>query len=386
MAGQVPSIGPAWQASGQALPTISGGKLIGPTVGDTSYLFAFLQQIPSTVSAEFNFSGGTILSENPMTIAYCNDTTFTINDTLHLNFGPQAFTLAIRQGGGAFNTVITDSWLNVMNNTGTTYKVSLAVSGNRCVVTGPSNEVWNFSDSRVPTVAGNSIFYEPTLFADGLSCQVSRAYAYKNIFVGYTDYASFNPADLFNITLDQANNRATASANATLAQVRTASPNANNLVYFEVKTSNVSNPSSASRAFGISTAGHSYSNQPGTDNLSCAFYIGSTITFYYNNVGITVATGGAMQADSGNILAFAFDFTHSKAWMKNVSKGTGWNNDILANQNPATNTGGQSFPGIGSGPYYIIFELYQISDSFWLNTGQMTYAGTPPAGFGNWVN
>ena len=78
----------------------------------------------------------------------------------------------------------------------------------------------------------------------------------------------------------------------------------------------------------------------------------------------------------GDTLAFALDLDHSKIWFQ--ANGGNWNNDILANQNPATNTGGSPFTGLGAGPYFAIGGTIVSGDVY---TTDFSGSGAP-SGFG----
>lgn len=89
----------------------------------------------------------------------------------------------------------------------------------------------------------------------------------------------------------------------------------------------------------------------------------------------------------GNTLGLAFDFTNMKFWGR--VNGGNWNNDILANQNPATNTGGRSLTTTASGvlaagPYFPAFFDNNTTGQVTANFGQTAYGTAAPAGFGNW--
>lgn len=86
-------------------------------------------------------------------------------------------------------------------------------------------------------------------------------------------------------------------------------------------------------------------------------------TCYYGNGqyfagGSQIATLAAFV--SGDVLAIEVDFALGKAWFANGAGG--WNNDILANQNPATGTGGIALTVSGS-----LAPTYQLAEN----------AGTP---------
>jgi len=75
---------------------------------------------------------------------------------------------------------------------------------------------------------------------------------------------------------------------------------------------------------------------------------------------------------TGDTLGIALDLDNGKVWFRNGAGG--WNNDVIGNQNPATNTGGIS-PAVApstSGTAYTV------------NFGASAYANAAPSGFGNW--
>jgi hypothetical protein len=94
------------------------------------------------------------------------------------------------------------------------------------------------------------------------------------------------------------------------------------------------------------------------------------------NSGTTIQTFA-----SGNILSIAADLDNSKLWFR--TNGGNWNNDVLLNQNPATNTGGFAFSITGGGPYFPLGCLSVASDTATANFGP-TYTFAVPAGFGSW--
>lgn len=84
----------------------------------------------------------------------------------------------------------------------------------------------------------------------------------------------------------------------------------------------------------------------------------------------------------GDVICVAVDYGAAKIWFR--KNGGNWNNDILANQNPATNTGGIniSLMVAGSVSIYAAYELQtqETSDQQTANFGS-TFLFTPPAGF-----
>ncbi len=83
----------------------------------------------------------------------------------------------------------------------------------------------------------------------------------------------------------------------------------------------------------------------------------------------------------GDVLCFAHDLGNNHIWFR--TNGGNWNNDVIGNQNPATNTGGITTTGMAAGPYFAIGGGLNIGDSATADFGATTYANTPPSGFGN---
>jgi hypothetical protein len=129
---------------------------------------------------------------------------------------------------------------------------------------------------------------------------------------------------------------------------------------------------------GIANANESLGNWVGESQNSVGWWW-STGQIYQNDATTTTIETGA--PGTADVMAFALDLTHSKLWIKNLSSGSGWNNDIIGNQNPATNTGGYSFSGLNAGPYFLAQSFNDTGDYSVLNTGGSPFVGTPPAGF-----
>lgn len=114
------------------------------------------------------------------------------------------------------------------------------------------------------------------------------------------------------------------------------------------------------------------------------FFVGSTShgagyfpdgEFWTNNTNpISLASFGA-----GDNIGVAVDITNHKIWFR--KNGGLWNNDILANQNPATGTGGLSITTVGS-PVFAVIDLRTDAGNkatAQFASGSWTYAA--PAGF-----
>lgn len=120
----------------------------------------------------------------------------------------------------------------------------------------------------------------------------------------------------------------------------------------------------------------------GIANTSQSDFIGNVAA---NGYGIYPLNGGYSDfATSGNavgagsILCIAYDFDNMKMWTR--TNGGNWCNDILANQNPATNTGGKSFSAV-TGIMYPIVEMNDTVPNVTANFGASNWAQTPPNKF-----
>lgn len=86
----------------------------------------------------------------------------------------------------------------------------------------------------------------------------------------------------------------------------------------------------------------------------------------------------------GDTCCMAVDLTNSKIWFR--TNGGNWNNDVIGNQNPATNTGGISLSSLTNAPFFPAVSLLNLIGNSWtVNFGNTAYNQTPPSGFGNWV-
>jgi hypothetical protein len=130
--------------------------------------------------------------------------------------------------------------------------------------------------------------------------------------------------------------------------VRSTQSFSSGLLYWEVQLGFTY--AGADDLIGIANANESLGNWVGESQNSVGWWW-STGQIYQNNATTTTIETGA--PGTADVMAFALDLTHSKLWIKNLSSGSGWNNDIIGNQNPATNTGGYSFSGLNAGPYFL---------------------------------
>lgn len=139
--------------------------------------------------------------------------------------------------------------------------------------------------------------------------------------------------------------------------------------------------------FGIgvgSLSNHSLTTYAGGDNFSVGMWFSSANVRAFGGNAIQTTYSG-IGASEGDVIAFEIDISLSKIWVKNVTQGSGWNGDILANQDPATNTGG--FDGstwLGSVPLVICIGPEFVGGSETLNAGGSPFAMTPTTGFTVW--
>lgn len=152
------------------------------------------------------------------------------------------------------------------------------------------------------------------------------------------------------------------------------------LVYFEVQIGMILNSGNTNVGIGNASAtltsfvGASGNNSIGWEANNGSIYLNGG----HSNPNTVVAA-------AGDVVAFAFDFTHSKFWVKDLTSGGGWNNDVIGNQNPATNTGGYSMTGLNAGPYFIMVSAGNSAGEYVvLNAGGSTFVGSVPSGFSAW--
>lgn len=104
-----------------------------------------------------------------------------------------------------------------------------------------------------------------------------------------------------------------------------------------------------------------------------------------NTAAITTVAAYA----AGDTLGLAIDDIVQKVWLKNITAGSGWNNDVIGNQNPAVGSqvGGISYATIATGPYFAgatVYWHFASGDAWTLNSGGSVYAiGSAPVGFSN---
>jgi hypothetical protein len=149
---------------------------------------------------------------------------------------------------------------------------------------------------------------------------------------------------------------------------------ASGLFYCEITV----NALNGTDGIGIANNNLSTTQNPGGDTGSIG---------YFGNGGSVIITGVGRATlasfATGSVVSMAVDIGNKKIWFR--VGGGGWNNDILANQNPATNTGGVSWNGlIASGPFTPVVCVASSGSSFTANFGATSYLYSVPSGFLNW--
>lgn len=104
---------------------------------------------------------------------------------------------------------------------------------------------------------------------------------------------------------------------------------------------------------------------------------------YYNGAGGTFGSGAPALVTT----MVAIDFGNDKAWIWNPTTSK-WNNDVIGNQNPATNTGGQSITAlVGSGPLFPMLSFFYWpagNNAATVNFGATSFSNSIPSGFVSW--
>lgn len=190
-------------------------------------------------------------------------------------------------------------------------------------------------------------------------------------------FTTYNPSDKdAGITLSGGNLVATNNTGSAFSNVRAIASQSTGKFYREV-TFTTQNFASFS-GLGIANASASLSAQVGQDNNSVLGRGNGQVDFNGSSLGAWTGVGV-----SGAIGGEAVDLTAKKIWYWESTTGQ-WNADILANQNPATGTGGYPIAALTC-PCYPLTEIWQLNDVQTANFGGSAYAiGTPPTGFGNW--
>jgi hypothetical protein len=100
------------------------------------------------------------------------------------------------------------------------------------------------------------------------------------------------------------------------------------------------------------------------------------------NNGSQVATWAAPGTGANVRVCHALDLTNHKYWTR-VGPTGNWNNDVIGNQNPATNTGGYTIPSaVYAAAVVPAFQTFASGDTVTGVFDAPSFVGTPPSGFG----
>jgi hypothetical protein len=125
---------------------------------------------------------------------------------------------------------------------------------------------------------------------------------------------------------------------------------------------------------------------PGEDNNSIGYYNGDG-NVYAATLGTILGNAGTYAP--GDVIGVAARIASSgggiatiKAWFR--KNGGNWNNDVIANQDPANNIGGFSYTFAAADTVSAMAGTDGSADQETFNFGATTYQSAAPAGFSNW--
>jgi hypothetical protein len=186
------------------------------------------------------------------------------------------------------------------------------------------------------------------------------------------------------MTLSNGNLTATASNFITSSTLSTTSYNATGSVCFEAQANTIGQ----TWTLGIANASFNLANPGGVGIDNNAIGIdnnsgGSPQGIFLNNLRLSV---GVTNSASNEIDTICVNFATKRLWVTNVvmraaSGATAWNNDVVANQNPATATGGLLFTALTC-PCFIIFNEAEVGVATLNAAGP--FAVATPSGFSPW--
>lgn len=194
----------------------------------------------------------------------------------------------------------------------------------------------------------------------------------------------WNPAAIgTGIALSNGNLTATYTGSSSTNAGKSNTSHSTGKFYYETLWSSSTGGGSNAREFGIGngSAGTTGYQVGVSDANSIAYGLGGATFFTGSSIGSVLNCGAG---GGSGFCAIAVDFGANKIWLfsDNVSS-PGWNDDVLANQNPATGTGGYSLSITGA-PYFAMFSLFATADTVTACFLPGCYNYMPPVGFGNW--
>ena len=344
--------------------------------------------VNSTLSASLTASPTTVISGGASTLTWSSNATVKCVGT---NFS----TTNATSGTKVVNPTVTTTYSVACDSGGTPVNASTTVSVSPVTATISANPstilngqsstlTWSSNGTRCTgvgpgTAPSGTLAVSPTqtttytIVCDNGGVSTSAS---TNVTVNLvTASLSASPSTLSNnVTIS---NSTGASIGASLSTTNSSAAPAQS--YFEITLG--SGISSANTLVGIGNASVSLTNFPGVD-LNSVGWQWNTGNIFINN---THSNTNFVTGVANDVIAFAVDFTNNKLWVKNVTHSGGWNNDVIANQNPATNTGGYDISGLSGGPYFIMASVGAVNgEKLTLNAGTSAFIGGFPTGFTAW--
>ena len=193
ISGSTPVIGPAgktWGVFGAQVPVVASGALVSSGVG---YAYADLGVVADVLLAEVEWVNPS--SNNTLAMAWVNGGSFNLNLLPnHVSIGPRNEYSTIKRGANFPALMPQFPWRSPMVE-GRRYLVGLAIVGDQLVVVGNGDVHTSPRDSRVNTLPGNFVFWEP-LTVSGSSVNIHRVAAYK--------FDNSNPMSIYSRFMDMA--------------------------------------------------------------------------------------------------------------------------------------------------------------------------------------
>jgi hypothetical protein len=205
---------------------------------------------------------------------------------------------------------------------------------------------------------------------------LNRAPGYAIIVPTNAQYSNAAP------TLSLSNSNLTITANSAPgngANARTATSHTTGLFYDEVTIVAVINAND-NLGIGVTNSSEPNTNFLGeTTNSACLYTKGD----WFTNNG-TLQAIPALAFTTGDVICRAVDLVHNKIWFNKNGNTSLWNGDILANQNPATNTGGLSISAVAASAVFLAIEQDSSGQITKTNFGTLPWLFVPPVGAGRW--
>lgn len=190
---------------------------------------------------------------------------------------------------------------------------------------------------------------------------------------------TWNPADKSpDLTLSNSNLTATLTVGApTDENVRSIASLTSGKIYWEIICTNT--VLSGSFFTGVSSAAFVLSGLLGATASSCAY---ASNGFYTGRDDANQPLPGNLTVlpayTTADVVCIAFDVNNKKIWFR--KNGGNWNNDVIANQNPANNIGGFDMSGIAD-PYFADLDVERNTEAGTAVFSSTAWSFTAPAGF-----